>query len=381
MSDTDNYENVRRKMVLGPLVAPKHKAVLELLKIFWNEEEIQILSHFEPADKWVTIKQLEERTGIPRKEIKMLLSRSVNLGTIARKMNKYCLEPLIPGIFEKYYQRGRDTQENQIKAAKLYRDVMKKVLPQEVYENDYKVFRPLLPIESKEKLLEINKEFDVQSQVLPYELVTNLIDNNEHFAVISCQCRLIGEMSGEPCKVAPAEMGCFITGVGAQNAIQERLVGARKLTKEEAIDFIKETEKAGLVHNAIWDKGNESSVFICNCCGCHCGAIYPSNVLHLNERQYSVQQSNFAPQFNMELCVKCETCLRKCPVDAIYHRWPLESDSSDEKMVLREDKCIGCGICAVNCPKEAIKMMKVRDIEPPERNLIGNKTFTELLQE
>ena len=50
-------------------------------------------------------------------------------------------------------------------------------------------------------------------------------------------------------------------------------------------------------------------------------------------------------------------------------------------MVLREDKCIGCGICAVNCPNDAIKMMKVRDIEPPEKNLIGNKTFTELLQE
>ena len=381
MTEIDYYENVRSKMELGPLTAPKHKAVLGLLKIFWTEEEIKILSDFEPADKWVTIKQLEERTGIPKKEIKNILSRPVDLGTIARRMNKYCLEPLIPGIFEKYYMRGRDSKENQIKAAKLYRDIMKKVMPQTIYENAYKLFRPLLPIEAEEKLLEINKEFDIQSQVLPYELVTNLIDNNEHFAVITCQCRLIGELSGEPCKVAPAEMGCFIAGVGAQTMIQEGIVGARKLNKQEAIDFIKETEKAGLVHNAIWDKGNESSVFICNCCGCHCGIMYPSNILHLSEKQYSIQQSNFAPKFNTDLCVKCETCVKKCPVGAIYHRWPLESDSSDEKMVLREDKCIGCGICAVNCPKDAIKMIKVRDIEPPEKNLLGNKTFTELLQE
>ncbi|MHA2038149.1 MAG: 4Fe-4S dicluster domain-containing protein [Promethearchaeota archaeon] len=41
--------------------------------------------------------------------------------------------------------------------------------------------------------------------------------------------------------------------------------------------------------------------------------------------------------------------------------------------------CIGCGICAANCPNDAIKMKKVRDNIPPDKGLIGNKTFTQML--
>jgi ferredoxin len=376
MSEMDPYEVVRKKMVLGPLYAPKHKSVMKLLKIFWNEEEINILSKFETADKWITIKELEERTGIPRKEIKKILERSVDIGTIDRNMNKYCLIPILPGIFERYYQRRRDSEENHIKAAKLYRDLMKDVLSVETIESKFKIFRPILPINAKEKLLEINEEFDVQSQVLPYEEVANLIEKNEDFAVIPCQCRLIGELSDEPCDVAHSDMGCFIVGLGAQRALTN-YKDARSLTKEEAIEFLKETEKAGLVHNTIWDKGHESSHFICNCCSCHCGALLPTKLLGLKVNDSAIQQSNFAPKFYMDLCIKCETCVRKCPNGAIYHKWPQESDSSDEQMVLREELCIGCGICAANCPKDAIKMVKVRNIEPPDKNLIGNKTFLE----
>jgi len=151
--------------------------------------------------------------------------------------------------------------------------------------------------------------------------------------------------------------------------------GARLLNKEEAIEFIKETEKRGLVHNAIEDQGYESSQFFCNCCSCHCGALFPAKQFHTK----GASPSNYAPQINVEICNKCEICLKKCPNDAIYHRWPLESDSSDEMIVVRDELCIGCGVCAANCPNDAIKMVKVRDNIPPEKRLIGNKTFTELI--
>jgi len=72
--------------------------------------------------------------------------------------------------------------------------------------------------------------------------------------------------------------------------------------------------------------------------------------------------------------------MRKCPKEAIYHKFQNEYDSSNEQMVLKEELCIGCGICAANCPNDAIKMVKVRDNVPPDKHLIGNKTFTEMLQ-
>ena len=37
MTEIDNYEIVRQKLSLGPLYAPKHKKVYELMKLLWNE--------------------------------------------------------------------------------------------------------------------------------------------------------------------------------------------------------------------------------------------------------------------------------------------------------------------------------------------------------
>lgn len=375
MVETNYYEIVRQKLTLGPLSAPKHKSIMKLLKVFWNEEEIKLVSQFENADKWTSIKELEEKTGIPKKEIKDILKRSIDIGTISKAGTKYCVDPIIPGVFEKYFQRKRDTKENQLQAAKLYRDIMKNVMPQGNLESDWRLFRPLLPLEAKDKLIQINKDFDVQSQVMPYELVKETIEKNDTFGVIACQCRLIGEMSGEPCEVAPSEMGCFIVGPAAKMMVDNGVFGARLLNKEEAIEFLKETEKRGLVHNAVADQGFESSNFFCNCCSCHCGALFPAKKIH----SQGVYPSNYSPIFNTELCTRCETCIRICPSEAIYHKWPMESDSSDERMVVQEDLCIGCGICAANCPNDAIKLIKTKDIIPPEKNLVGNKTFTELL--
>ncbi|MFW9867958.1 MAG: ATP-binding protein [Candidatus Thorarchaeota archaeon] len=378
MTEVDYYDLVRKKLVLGPLSSPKHRKIIKLMKVFWNEEEIILLSHFDSADKHMSLKQLEERSGMPKDDIKQLLRRPLRNGTISKKGTKYCLEPIIPGIFEKYFQRSRDTEENLKKAAQLYRDIMKQVLPQQASNTDFKLFRPLLPVETDEKLIEINKDYDIESQALPYETVMNLINKYDKFAVITCQCRLIGELSGEPCEVAPAEMGCFVAGPAGEMMVNAGIRGARLLNKEEAIEFLKETEKHGLVHNAINDKGNESSIFFCNCCSCHCGALYPAKLFH--ELGSFQSKSNYTPKFDNELCTKCEACMRKCPREAIYHQFQNEYTSTKETMVLKEEECIGCGICAANCPDDAIKMVKVRDNIPPDKNMIGTKTFTEMLQ-
>ena len=145
------------------------------------------------------------------------------------------------------------------------------------------------------------------------------------------------------------------------NVVDTRLAAS----KEEAIEFLKETEKRGLVHNAIFDKGFESSNFFCNCCSCHCGALFPAKLFH----DKGVYPSNYAPTFDIDLCTKCETCMRKCPKEAIYHIFPMETDSSDEKMVLREELCIGCGICEYKCPVEGESAIRVfttseRDLKP-----------------
>ena len=372
MTEIDYYEIVRPKLKLGPLFAPKHELVYELMKVFWNEEEIKILSYFKSADKLNSLKKIAEKSGIPRKEIKKILARSVKNGTISKIGTKYTLKPLIPGIYETYFIRRRDSKENQIKVAKIYHEYINKIFPQQVIKTPFTVFRPLLPYEAKEKLIKIDESVDVESRVFPYELVEKLFNKNDIFVTIPCMCRLVGEYSGDPCKVAPPGLGCLFCGIAAQEMLSMGL--GRQLTKEEAIEQIKIAEKAGLVHNTVADTGLASSIFLCHCCSCHCGILGPAK----RHRIRTVNPSNYVLKIDKELCTKCETCLKKCQMEAIYHQWPNEPDSSDEYMFVREEFCIGCGVCASNCPKNAIKMVKVRNDDFLKRVKFGNKPLLEL---
>ena len=110
---------------------------------------------FGKVGDWISAKKLEEKIGIPKDKIKQILARSVKNGTVAKKGARYSLIPLLPGIFEKYFIVRKDTEENQKKAARLYRDIFKEIEPAEAYEREGNVFRPLLPYEAKEKLIEI----------------------------------------------------------------------------------------------------------------------------------------------------------------------------------------------------------------------------------
>ena len=352
MTEADYYENVRQKLSLGRFVTPKHDKIIELLKIFWDEETIEILYHFPNAGQLISLKELVEKTGKPKSEIKKLLKIAVKKRTIAKIGRKYGLVPLLPGVFEAYYVTQQDSEENLKEVAKIYRYIFENGLVfrarEKIEEKDvgFREFIPLLPLEARERLIKIDETVDFESQVLSYELVEEMINRNEAFAVIPCQCRIIGELTGKPCRV-PSEMGCFAVGLLAKGLVA--MGAGRGLTKEEAIEFIKETEKAGLVHNVTAARASENLI-ICNCCNCHCGALFPMKKFQIS----GLRRSNFAPKNDPELCVLCEQCLKICPMDAISH------PSKDEKMITNYDLCIGCGLCASNCAKNAIKMEKVR---------------------
>ena len=58
-------------------------------------------------------------------------------------------------------------------------------------------------------------------------------------------------------------------------------------------------------------------------------------------------------------CRSCHdpACLVGCPVDAI-HRKPAKKIAGQSLAIVVEDHCIGCGLCAHNCPFGSIHMDK-----------------------
>lgn len=58
--------------------------------------------------------------------------------------------------------------------------------------------------------------------------------------------------------------------------------------------------------------------------------------------------------------------MKLCPMEAI----DCSEEGSDNKMTIALEDCIGCGVCASNCPQNAITLRKIRNIAPV-KNLIG----------
>ncbi|NHI93086.1 MAG: 4Fe-4S dicluster domain-containing protein [Candidatus Lokiarchaeota archaeon] len=366
MTEIDYYDIVREKLNVEPLRVPKHEKTIELLKVLWDEDVIKVLSYFPAIGKGGTsVKELIEKSGLEKNFIRTALKKAVDKKTIVKEGRAYGLAPLLPGIFEAYFIARQDTEENLNKAAKIFRYIFKHFpeFKPNFINPDFGLFRPLLPIGKDQKnLIEINEAVNSETQVLTYELVEDLINNNNEFAVIPCQCRYVGELSGEPCEVASADMGCFCAGRSAIAMVDAGI--GRRLNKEEAIEYLKKTEKAGLVHCSSNSKGGEHLMFICNCCGCHCGALNP-----VKQGYKTVVPSNYTPVVDEKTCVQCKVCVKKCPMETISF------NEEENKVIINLDYCIGCGVCATNCAKNAIKMNKTKNEIPPEKNKVGGKVF------
>ncbi len=372
MTEVDYYEIVREKLNVEPLRVPKHEKSIELLKVLWDEDVIKVLSHFPAVGEGeITIKELIEKSGLEKDFVRSALKKAADKKTIVKKGRSYELAPLLPGIFEAYYIARQDTEENLNKAAKLFRYIFKNFpeFKPTFIDPNFGLFRPLLPIgKERDNLIEINESMNAETKVLPYELVEDLINNNDTFAVIPCQCRYVGELSGEKCEIVEPEIGCFAAGRGAM-AIADAGLG-KPLNKEEAIEFLKKTEKAGLVHCTSNSKGGEHLMFICNCCGCHCGALNPTKLGYK-----TVIPSNYIPVVDEDTCVQCKVCVKKCPMETISF------NEDENKVIINLERCIGCGVCATNCAKNAIKMNKNKNIIPPDKNKVGGKVFMRHLSE
>jgi len=66
---------------------------------------------------------------------------------------------------------------------------------------------------------------------------------------------------------------------------------------------------------------------------------------------YAIARSNYVAHIDADACIACGVCKdERCPMGAI-----VEEDGIYRVL---EKRCIGCGVCAVACPSEALKLIQ-----------------------
>ncbi|MDO9465364.1 MAG: glycyl-radical enzyme activating protein [bacterium] len=70
--------------------------------------------------------------------------------------------------------------------------------------------------------------------------------------------------------------------------------------------------------------------------------------------------------------IRTTVFLKGCPLNCWWCQNP-ESQLSGQEMVFWEDRCIGCGVCSLNCPSSAIQMKNKKPVTDKEKCILCGK--------
>lgn len=341
-----------------PIKFPISKKSLSMLKLVYSPEQAQLLSHFKkPFFDQVTPKELMKRSGLSKKEIQVLLDPLAEIGVVMKIFGTYALLPIVPGLFEFYYISSKDKKENLIQVGKIFEELAEEGFMNELIASKTPFFRTLPSSEPVEKTIAINQPIEAKHEILPFEIVKDYVKMARNWAVVECACRTHSGLLGDTCERTHTT-NCMALDVGADWVIQSGW--GKQLSYTEALDLLRQGEKDGLVHTVM--NTTSTPILICNCCPCHCGIL--GTIIKTRNARACVK-SNFFPQFDSEKCVLCNTCVKICPMEALFHHYPVTETLQDDYIAIVPEQCIGCGVCASNCSKDAITMVKVKDDIPP----------------
>ncbi len=334
----------------GAIRGMKCKEFFTLLEELFTPDEAALGAKMPMSP--VTAEDLAKEIGSDPKDVKCSLETMADKGLVfSRDRNGvrfYTLLILVPGIFEMQFMSG-EVNDRTKKLARLFDDYFEAVTQPSAAATAPLVAFPFA------RVISVEQEIPSSVEIHPYDKVSEYIANADDIAVGTCYCRHHGELVGRPCD-RPKDV-CMAFGPQARY-IAERGFG-RRITKEEAIEVLDLSEKAGLVHCS--SNTGKYLDFICNCCGCHCGIL---RSIKNAAAPSMAANSSFIVTVNEEECIGCGDCLDRCWMDALT----MEGDIVTRDAV----RCIGCGICISACPTGALTL------EPRENAPVPPSTWRDL---
>jgi len=345
------YQELRQKLDQYAVGFPVSESgnELKILKRLFTPDEAELFRFL--SLKPETGDAIATRSGQDSELVNDLLQQMFKKGLVFRREKdrtvKFGAQPFVPGIFEQQSETMGKT------LAALYEGYLREVFHKNLGQTEPLIHRPI----------PINRSIDVSYPMAVYDNSREIVKNQELIAVAKCICRVQKGAIHEGCEM-PLET-CFMFGSQAQYYM-DRGTG-RRVTTDEALEILDRCEEAGLVTMPF---NTMTPANICNCCSDCCVVL---GTLKKHPRPVEIIKPGFHAFVDQDRCSACETCLERCPMDAIVI-------GAGDKAQVNLDRCIGCGLCVNTCPEEAIHLEpKPEDarVLPPKT---GAHTFMEIAQ-
>ncbi len=196
--------------------------------------------------------------------------------------------------------------------------------------------------------------------VAPYEDLAKIMDSFEFYSVSVCPCRHIKNLDPSYKKSsAPMEVCLHFDRLGRYTV--ENGMG-REISRDEALDILKKSADAGLVHGI--SNQQEKPDTICNCDREYCMWF---TLYHRLGHAMSLVPSSRVIRANPATCKACGLCVKRCPTDALaLAGFPGGISKNGKAAFADAAKCIGCGVCAHACPTQSLSLApRAAAGEPP----------------
>jgi Pyruvate/2-oxoacid:ferredoxin oxidoreductase delta subunit len=124
-----------------------------------------------------------------------------------------------------------------------------------------------------------------------------------------------------------------------------------EISRERAVQILRATDKAGLMHTADLQDDVARTSSICNCCTDCCFPHLAADRLDASD-VWPVRRHVAA--IDVDLCKACGRCGLRCPFAAIV------CDTSG-RPAFAAARCRGCGLCATGCSADAIALQPLAE--------------------
>ena len=342
------YLRIAENIDQNPLGAPKSaggfsQAFLAYLKLLYSPEEAQVVQHLKMPSDFMKSAQVAKLAGRDEAEVKAMLEGLGKRGAVMAINGIYAL-PQIP-ILLNAHQFRTEVKPEDLEAAKLYQQFF-------IKEGFYKFYESSARGTQIMRVIPVRRALEPSQKILDTEEAHRVIEAVKEIALVPCPCRTRTEKLGtRECRDKYPIGSCLMTGA---SAIYFELAGlGRKVTADQAMRYLDEMQDLGLV--AITDNYNDPNhSVICLCCSCCCSQVRGRTRW---ENPLAVSPSNFIPEAGLD-CAACGDCVDRCFFGA------LSLDEETDRAIVDPELCIGCGVCTLTCPEQALKLKRFERSQP-----------------